>query len=85
MTPILKELRRPVNDAVVKQLEELLEKARKGKLTGFIYAGCDDAGGHTEQGFSGWVYSARMLGAIELLKHVIIRDVAFEYVPAEKR
>lgn len=58
---------RPADPDVVSLAESLLAKAKAGELTALVYAASDEAG-RTTQGYAGYIWTARIVGSIEMLK-----------------
>lgn len=62
-----------VDPQVVEVLTDLLEKAKRGEIISFIFAGATLAGG-TVEARAGYPHPSRLIGAIECLKFWIMRD-----------
>lgn len=62
-----------VDPQVVEVLTDILERAKKGEIISFVFAGATLAGG-TVEARGGYPHPARLIGAIECLKFWIMKD-----------
>ena len=71
-TPIRK-IEDIIDPQVVEALTDMLERAKRGEIISFVFAGATLAGG-TVEARGGYPHPARLIGAIECLKFWIMKD-----------